>query len=96
MSVYYFGCLCYRERQPFLTYLHLSPITTEQRGLRIHLSCESACLVCTKPGCSGTHCNPNPWEVAVGNSEVQGHSWLHNEFETTAGHNQPYLKSEIR
>lgn len=31
-------------------------------------------------------CNQNTWEVEAGGSEVQGHPWLHSEFEASLGY----------
>lgn len=36
--------------------------------------------------------NPSIWEVYAGGSEIQGHLWLHSEFEASPG----YMKSCIK
>lgn len=34
-------------------------------------------------------CNPSTWEVEAGGSEVEGHPWLHKEFEAGLGYMRP-------
>ena len=38
-------------------------------------------------------CHPSTWEMEAGGSGVQGHPWLHSEFEASLGYMRPCLKT---
>lgn len=45
-----------------------------------------------KPDMVAHACNYSIWEMEAGQSEIQGHSWLHGKFKANLGYLRPCLK----
>lgn len=66
------------------------------RGLEMWLDGMNVCLAHARPRFNRQHCISQVWcfRICHLRSEVQGHSWLHSDFEASLNYMRPYLKEK--